>query len=199
MPVPRVSGYRVMSARAGNLATSGGACLVFIDLRTEGIFENDKEVTADYAHVGEFVVFYARRKGSDRVIHTEKMDRRTWKAYSFITREDYMARFVNRAVTVGAGDGDDFDPTFESTYPAVHEYVSLASVDGKPRKTSTMTIMVQNGLWTVFLNDRVAGASLCVTSPTWPDLMARLEEVLNSDCPPWRLQQADGSMTRKKR
>jgi len=152
-----------------------------------------------YFDKGEWVWFFGFVGRNLQLCWLDRKEVSYWLRCPEERKESYLARFIKKVIDLSIGSDTDFDPGFEKLYPAIHEYCSLTVDEGKARQTATMSISVQNGLWTVFLNDRASNASLCVSCPTWNGLMTILEEALNSDCPAWRLRQENGGMTRKKR
>lgn len=103
----------------------------------------------------------------------------------------------------GAGGGVPVasDPDWLSLYPALHEFLTLASHDdGSVRRTSTITLFVDTGSWKAFLNERDSSCSLCASGPNIPDTLSALEVLLESENPPWRFSGAPaGPQARKKK
>lgn len=79
------------------------------------------------------------------------------------------------------------DPDFAQKYPAVFEYMTaINDPDGRPRRTATLTISAEEGVWKACLNDRETGYQLFVTSPLSETIFERLEAILASPEPHWR-------------
>jgi hypothetical protein len=104
--------------------------------------------------------------------------------------EDYCLSFLNRqrvADSSGETGGTLTDREFADTYPALVEYLSARVFpDGTRRETSTMTVMVENGLFKVCLSDRQLGQVLWASSSTYSDLLLVLEAMLEGSNADWR-------------
>lgn len=98
--------------------------------------------------------------------------------------------FVKRAEKVDkcASDGKGpADAKFSIGYPALWEYLTLeAWEDGRPRETSTLLLMVEEGLWKACLNDRAQDRSLWVSGHSIDACVASLDDRLTSDSGEWR-------------
>lgn len=82
------------------------------------------------------------------------------------------------------------DPALADSNPALHEMLTAESYeDGKPRKTSTLLITVEEGGWKGRLNDRDGGQLLWVTSDCLKGVFDALEDALVAPNTPWRRDQ----------
>lgn len=79
-----------------------------------------------------------------------------------------------------------FDPTFQSDYPVLWQFLTVKTLDGQPRETSTLTLTVENGTWKAALNDRQNQQSLWVSSSNQAELLSTLELALQDDIQDWR-------------
>jgi len=93
------------------------------------------------------------------------------------------------------------DLDFNDRWPTLFEFMTVSSYEeaGKrvERRTATLNVFTQDGMWKVFLNDRETQRCMCVASRTHRDLLDALEAALTSDEPPWRAIDPTGSTTRQ--
>jgi hypothetical protein len=80
------------------------------------------------------------------------------------------------------------DPAVEKQYPAIH-LLMTATVDdaGKARKTCTLTLCCEGGLWKGGLRDKDEGASCWRSGKTLDGLLRALEDALVSGEADWRV------------
>jgi len=79
------------------------------------------------------------------------------------------------------------DPDFASQYPVLATYLGdEAYDDGAPRRTSTLLLFVQDGLWKACLNDRAAGRSAWVSGEMLTEALSSLENALRTERASWR-------------
>lgn len=98
--------------------------------------------------------------------------------------------FLKRAV---AGEGEKRvsaskeATTWATKHPALYEYMtSVTYPDGGQRKTSTLLLFWEDGIWKGCLKDRDAGRSLWVTAGSPQEVLSDLEATLQSDVAEWR-------------
>lgn len=71
--------------------------------------------------------------------------------------------------------------------PTVHEWLTETQWDdGKPRKTTTLMVVVENGRWKLWVHDRDSKKSAWVTADAWEALWEVLERSLKDDDLEWR-------------
>jgi len=71
--------------------------------------------------------------------------------------------------------------------PNVHEWLTETQWhDGKPRKSTTLMVVVENGRWKCWVHDRDARRSAWVTADAWEALWVVLERSLKDDDLEWR-------------
>lgn len=84
------------------------------------------------------------------------------------------------------------DPQFAATYPTLSDFmISHEVIDGRPRQTSTMIVVCEEGLWKLGLRERDRNVSLWVSGVTMEDAMLALEAALNEPVVAWRRSPAD--------
>jgi len=109
--------------------------------------------------------------------------------------------FLSRAKKANDQPGDPraLDPAFLSVFPALHEYLTATSYpDGQPRRTASLTMFAEEGLWKACLSDRDTEQSLFVSSNVWGALIEELELLLQEEDPPFRKNRgAKGNATQK--
>jgi hypothetical protein len=70
---------------------------------------------------------------------------------------------------------------------ALVEFLSLEVWDdGKPRKTGSITVFFEEGVFKAWLNDKDAGHTCCVAADTLGGLLASIERKLPDDSFEWR-------------
>lgn len=121
-----------------------------------------------------------------RMIVRRKFDR---EAHDSLFMEMKM-KFIKASLARAAGMGPDApprDPDFANQHPALCEFMTLTRVDAKTvRKTATLNVFFEQGVFKAFLNDRETRKSLCVVSDTFLGLLVALEASITSDDPGWR-------------
>ena len=79
------------------------------------------------------------------------------------------------------------DEVFEGFYPKLFAHLNETQWDdGKPRKTSTLLLMIENGRWKAFLHDRDAKRGCWLTGEAWEWLLEQLEAAVDSSSTEWR-------------
>lgn len=98
--------------------------------------------------------------------------------------------------TVPSSGGDLRDEVFAATFPAIAEYLTLTKWEsGKPRKTTTLTLFVEDGAFKVCVNDRDGGRVAFVTGNALGEVWDALEGGLATASLDWR--RAAGDRARK--
>jgi hypothetical protein len=88
--------------------------------------------------------------------------------------------------------------TFEESYPAIWEYLSLRQFDsGQERTTATLTVYVDLDALKLCLNDRQTQRMLWVSSNEYTAAMATLERHLEAGTGEWRPQRPSGKSGRR--
>lgn len=79
------------------------------------------------------------------------------------------------------------DPVFAGFYPTLHGHLTeTVWEDGKPRKTSTLLLMTENGRWKAFFHDRDLKRGFWVTGDAYEGVLGVLEESIESSSTEWR-------------
>lgn len=79
------------------------------------------------------------------------------------------------------------DEVFEGFYPTLHGHlVETVWEDGKPRRTSTLLLMTENGRWKAFWHDRDAKRGFFVSAESYEALLGVLEDSVESSSTEWR-------------
>jgi len=89
------------------------------------------------------------------------------------------------------------DQAFAGTYPALFEFMTCTQFDGKPRQTSTVTLVAEDGLFKAMLNDRENNQSLWVTAERHDEVFLVLESTLQAEPVRWRPNRSQGTYTRQ--
>jgi hypothetical protein len=93
------------------------------------------------------------------------------------------------------------DPAFAVSHPTVWAFLSSQEViNGKPRKTSTMITVCEEGLVKLGLRDRDNEVSLWVSGPSMKEAFDALEKALTTPPVAWRraVDASSKSLTRQK-
>ena len=77
------------------------------------------------------------------------------------------------------------DKEFKKLHPAIWEYLTTETFEGKPRQTSTLLVLWENGV-KVMLNDRQEGLTLWSGGSTVAEALLNLEAELEGPDPDWR-------------
>lgn len=115
-----------------------------------------------------------------------------WDAWQSMTIAERRASLVSYLKRVVAGNGVPKasaaeDTSFKSQFPAVYEYLtSTVYPDGSVRRTSSISVFVEDGLWKAALNDRDQDLVLFVAESSFQALLEALELLLQEDQVPWR-------------
>lgn len=106
---------------------------------------------------------------------------------------------------VTAGEGEKRVATSKEAtqwagkHPALYEYMTAVTYpDGGQRKTSTLLLFWEDGIWKGCLKDRDAGRSLWVTAGSPQEVLADLEVTLQSDVAEWRKDKEWGPPGKKR-
>lgn len=79
------------------------------------------------------------------------------------------------------------DEVLHGWLPALHDHLTETQWDdGKPRKTSTVLIMTENGYWKASIHDRDMKAGAWVTAEAWEELLETLNRKLIEGSLEWR-------------
>jgi hypothetical protein len=97
-------------------------------------------------------------------------------------------RFIQKSLAKATPhtDAPADDKVMAKATPALLEFLTLNQVEGKARKTATLTVFTDSGLWKCFLNDRESGKQLAASADTFSGLLTALEGRITSDDPEWR-------------
>jgi len=96
-----------------------------------------------------------------------------------------MRRPDDSPASPGAGDGHD--DVFHGWLPEIHDHlVHRQWDDGKPRKTSTLLVFVENGRWKCSLHDRDGKRGCFASGEGWEGLLEALERSLKDGSVEWR-------------
>jgi len=131
---------------------------------------------------------YKRQKPEVEYRWTIPLD--LWLSGTLAEMEDYVVSFIRskdqlRASSVEIPVG--IDPEAQELFPGLMEYLTRAKDDnGRPRKTATMTILVQDGAWKATLNDRETGYQCWVTGGSALEAIRALEAAVCDPRTVWR-------------
>lgn len=79
------------------------------------------------------------------------------------------------------------DEAFAKKYPTLAAYLTdTAYEDGSARRTATMTVFAEEGLFKASINDREQSRSAFMAADTFTGLLDRLEKGLQADRLDWR-------------
>lgn len=79
------------------------------------------------------------------------------------------------------------DEAFAGFYPTLHGHlVETSWEDGKPRKTSTLLLMTENGRWKAFYHDRDGKRGFWVSAEAYEGLLELIEDAVESSSTEWR-------------
>lgn len=80
------------------------------------------------------------------------------------------------------------DEQLRKAHPKLHEFLTEAVWDdGKPRKTGTVMILVEDGWWKCWLHDRDGKGSAWFTAGTMLDALTAVEMALEAGDVSWRV------------
>lgn len=89
------------------------------------------------------------------------------------------------------------DAAFVAAYPFLWEYLAATMwSDGSKRETSTLLLLVEEGVWKGCLHDRDSNASGWKSGDTLGGLLEALEAALALDRMDWRRKQQAGGRRR---
>jgi len=104
------------------------------------------------------------------------------------------AKFLSRDPTTAVGGGQvglPPDDAFAGRYPALWEFLTLERWDdGKPRKSGTVLLFIEAGLWKSCLNDRDGGRVAFAAAATQEALLQAVEGQLQGGRVEWRKSRA---------
>lgn len=109
--------------------------------------------------------------------------------------EDYLQRYMQMATfkdvlngqTTAKGSPAVDDMQFASQFPVCYMFMALTvDDDGKPRQPATITIVCEQGMVKVGINERNLGLSLWTASATLGGAFGALEEALTERPVRWR-------------
>lgn len=79
------------------------------------------------------------------------------------------------------------DEVFAGLYPKLFAHMSETEwEDKKPRKTSTLLLMIENGRWKAFFHDRDGKRGFWLSGEAWEWLLESLEAGVDSSSTEWR-------------
>lgn len=97
-----------------------------------------------------------------------------------------MARSKSAAGAVGVGKGV-VDEKLKCSFPNLHDFLTeVAWDDGKPRKTGTLMLLVEDGWWKAWVHDRDCKASAWIAGTTMDDVLLMVEDALERSTMAWR-------------
>jgi len=161
---------------------------------------------ADRAGNVVLVTRYAPRNHSWeplKVEYTWSIPLDLWLSGTLAEMEDYVVKYIRskdelRASSVEIPVG--IDPEAQELFPALMEYLTRAKTDlGHPRKTATLTILVQDGAWKATLNDRETGFQCWVTGGSALEAIRALEAAVCDPRTVWRPNPFAGTPAPQKR
>lgn len=120
----------------------------------------------------------------------------------FFYWELYMAKFVQaarKAQSTTKKGAEASCSVLLKRCPAVHEFLTLTVIDGKPRETSSVSIFAEGGRWKASLADKDAECSVYVTADTPDGLWDALEAALTGSDTDWRAWRQGGGKGGKKK
>jgi len=143
-------------------------------------------------------------------VHTRSQHLASWPAWHPVHWPDNyeevraaVAKFVRRAVERVSASREAASiegRNFESSHPAIMEYLTLAVNDDQtPRETSMLCVFVEDGLVKLAVQDRQEGCSLWVTAPSIPEALAAAETKLVTGQGEWRQSRQQARSSRQKR
>jgi len=112
----------------------------------------------------------------------------------------FLKKFSAAQLRTAAGVEVD-DKEFRKEMPALAEYLyATVDTDGRPRKTGTINIFVQEGRVKAFYTDKQNNVQVAATADGVLDVLRCLDEMLRGSDVPWReWQPQNGQQTPKKR
>lgn len=127
---------------------------------------------------------YAAKRG--REAGHRKMPRVPAKVFNPFEESDMAMKRPNGEATPSSGQSLK-DEVFEGFYPKLFAHLSETSWDdGKPRKPSTLLLLVENGRWKAFLHDRDGKRGFWLSGESWEWLLESLEAGVDSSSTEWR-------------
>ena len=79
------------------------------------------------------------------------------------------------------------DEKLKSQFPHLHEFLTEGQWDdGKPRKTGTVMILVEDGYWKGWVHDRDGRVSSWTAGTSVDDLLLMIEDSLERQSMAWR-------------
>lgn len=119
-------------------------------------------------------------------------------------RRESVAKFLKKAQAKSRKQARESvlaDKGFREKYPALTEHLTLVRwEDGSARKTSTITLFAEAGLWKLTLNNREEQEVTFLTGGSLEELLGAVEQGLQTDSLEWRESwEARQSTTQRKR
>lgn len=101
-----------------------------------------------------------------------------------------MGRFAAKSGTTTGAAGSSTpiaDPKVSGRFPALWDFVTVTACDnGDPRKTTTLLLFVEGGVWKCCIHDRERDRSAFVAASTLEGLMGKVDKGLDTDSLDWR-------------
>jgi len=127
---------------------------------------------------------YAARRG--REAGHRKLPRVPAKPFNPFEESDVAMKRPNEAEARTSGQLLS-DEVFEGLYPKLLAHLRETTWDdGKPRKTSTLLVLVENARWKAFFHDRDAKRGFWLSAEAWEWLLESLEAAVDSSSTEWR-------------
>ena len=80
------------------------------------------------------------------------------------------------------------DPALQAAHPRLHEFLTeVVWDDGKPRKTGTLMLVVEDSWWKIWLHDRDGKGSAWFTAGSMLDGLTAVEQALEDGTVAWRV------------
>jgi hypothetical protein len=121
-----------------------------------------------------------------------------WGAFHW---RDHVAQFVSRRKLDDGTHRSERanDVEFASSYPAIHEHLTLDWLDGAARQTSSLGISIDAGQWKARLADRDNGLVAFCSADGFYAVLDALERQLASGTCDWREDRFAGKAGKPKR
>jgi len=127
---------------------------------------------------------YASRRG--REAGHRKLPRLSEPVFNPFEESDVAMKRPNAEAVQPSGQSLK-DEVFEGFYPKLLAHLSdTAWDDGKPRKTSTLLLLVENARWKAFFHDRDGKRGFWLSAESWEWLLEALEAAVDSSSTEWR-------------
>lgn len=127
---------------------------------------------------------YAARRG--REAGHRKLPRLPVPVFNPFEAADMAMKRPDAEATPQAGQPLQ-DEVFSGFYPTLFSHMSETRWDdGKPRKTTTLLVFVENGKWKAHVNDRDGRRGFWVSADAWEQLLESADEAIDSVSTEWR-------------